>query len=86
MDDALREAIAAAGGLRALARMLNMAHQALSTWRRVPPLRVLEVERLTGIPRTRLRPDVYPPELYPPDKFTKVVKRHRLRKKKVALE
>lgn len=34
----------------------------ISKWekRRVPAERVLEVERKTGIPRHRLRPDLYP--------------------------
>jgi DNA-binding transcriptional regulator YdaS (Cro superfamily) len=62
VDKALREAIRAAGGARALARALGIAHQAISKWERVPPLRALEVERLTGISRHRLRPDVYGPE------------------------
>jgi DNA-binding transcriptional regulator YdaS (Cro superfamily) len=26
----------------------------------VPPLRVIAVERLTGVSRTALRPDIYP--------------------------
>lgn len=61
VDKALREAIAAAGGARALSRALGIAHQAISKWERVPPLRVLEVERLTGISRHQLRPDIFGP-------------------------
>lgn len=29
----------------------------------VPAERVLEVERVTGVPRSDLRPDLYPPDL-----------------------
>ncbi len=56
----MREAVLAAGGLRALGRKLGIAWQAVQQWERCPPLRVLEVERLTGVSRHRLRPDIYP--------------------------
>jgi DNA-binding transcriptional regulator YdaS (Cro superfamily) len=61
-DKVLREAIRLAGGVRALARELGIDHAAIIRWNRAPPLRVLEIERLTGISRHRLRPDVYGPE------------------------
>lgn len=58
----LGRAIEAAGGRTAdLAAMLKITPQALSQWERVPHLRVLDVERLTGVPRHELRPDIYPP-------------------------
>jgi len=59
MDKALQEAIRCAGGMHALGRKLGITHQAIAQWRRVPAERVLEVERLTGISRYRLRPDVF---------------------------
>jgi DNA-binding transcriptional regulator YdaS (Cro superfamily) len=62
MDKILREAIKAAGGIRALARKVGVKHNAILKWRRIPPLRVHQVEKITGIPRSVLRPDVYPPE------------------------
>jgi len=63
MEQALKQAIRQAGGLRALARLLGINHQAIRYWQHgVPPLRVLEIERLTGVSRHRLRPDLYPPE------------------------
>lgn len=36
----------------------------ISKWEngRIPAERVLDVERITGIPRHRLRPDIYPEE------------------------
>lgn len=59
-DEALQCAIEAAGTGDKLATELGITPQALSQWERVPPLRVLEVERITGVPRHRLRPDIYP--------------------------
>ena len=60
---ALDEARDKVGGDRGLARALTgISSQAVSQWRRVPPLRVLEVERATGVSRNRLRPDMYPLE------------------------
>lgn len=43
-----------------LARELRITHGAISQWRTVPAGRVLDVERITGIPRHKLRPDLYP--------------------------
>lgn len=60
-DEALRKAIKAAGTGNELASQLGITPQALSQWEKVPPLRVLEVEKATGIPRHELRPDIYPP-------------------------
>lgn len=62
MDEALREAIRRAGGQRALGRQLGIAGNAVRQWLRVPAERVLEVERLTGVSRHDLRPDIYPIE------------------------
>lgn len=42
-----------------LAKALNCRPSAISQWRRVPIDRVTEVERLTGIPRHELRPDIF---------------------------
>lgn len=61
-DDALKRAIEAAGTGDRLASELGITPQALSQWDKVPPLRVLDVERVTGVPRHELRPDIYPPQ------------------------
>ena len=47
-----------------VAERLGIQAPALSKWKanRVPPERVLDVERETGIPRGELRPDIYPLE------------------------
>ncbi|PDT74139.1 Cro/CI family transcriptional regulator [Bradyrhizobium sp. C9] len=60
-DQALLLAIRAVGTGDALAAGLAITPQAISQWKRVPLRRVLEVERLTGIPRHIQRPDLYPP-------------------------
>lgn len=59
-DEALLKAISAVENAEFLAEKLAISPQALSQWKRVPPLRVIEVERITGVPRHELRPDIYP--------------------------
>lgn len=59
---ALELAIRNVGGLAGLATPLGVSIQAISQWDEVPPLRVLAVERITGVPRSELRPDLYPAE------------------------
>ena len=56
---ALQEAKAKAKVGR-IAAELGISQPAVSQWDVVPPGRVLDVERITGIPRHRLRPDLYP--------------------------
>ena len=55
-------AIAVAGGLSRLAEHLGITRSAVSQWPQIPAERVHDVERITGIPRSELRPDLYPPE------------------------
>jgi DNA-binding transcriptional regulator YdaS (Cro superfamily) len=56
----IQEAIAKAGGMRALARAIGIRYQSIQAWRnRIPAERVLDVERVTGISREKLRPDMY---------------------------
>lgn len=61
MEQALQSAIDLAGGPTAVSVALGISHQAVLQWEKCPPLRVLEVERLSGVSRHRLRPDIYPP-------------------------
>lgn len=63
--DGIQQAIEKAGGQSALARALRITPQAVQKWAdrgRVPAERVLEIEGLTGVPRSDLRPDLYPRE------------------------
>ena len=62
-QSALDRAIEKAGGIADLAKLLGTSRQLVSYWQakaRVPAERVLDIERLTGIGRTELRPDIYP--------------------------
>lgn len=61
-DAALEKAIKATGTGNELAQRIGVTPQALSQWDRVPPLRVLDVERASGVSRYELRPDLYPLE------------------------
>jgi DNA-binding transcriptional regulator YdaS (Cro superfamily) len=61
MDSGLKAAIEAAGSKYRLAQSLGIRPQALQTWRRVPPARVLEIEAIWKVPREVLRPDLYAP-------------------------
>lgn len=63
MDAGLIRAKEAAGGNSGLSQLFGgrPTPQAISQWQRVPSGRVIEVERLTGVPRQVLRPDLYPP-------------------------
>jgi hypothetical protein len=45
-----------------IARGCGITREAVWLWRRVPSERVLIVERVTGIPRHLIRPDLYPVE------------------------
>ncbi len=59
IDEGLRLAIEAAGTRYALAKKLRMSPAAVLVWTRVPADRVVQVERVTGVPRERLRPELY---------------------------
>lgn len=60
---AIQKAVALAGGQSALARSLMVTPQAVQKMcasGRVPAERVLDIEKLTGVSRSELRPDLYP--------------------------
>jgi TorA maturation chaperone TorD len=58
-DAGLSQAIEAAGGIGALARILGISQPSVSAWSRIPTDRVVAVESATGVPRQVLRPDLY---------------------------
>jgi DNA-binding transcriptional regulator YdaS (Cro superfamily) len=59
MDEGLSLAVRRAGGIRALARKLQIRHQSILEWKTVPAARLLAVEAATGVPREKLRPELY---------------------------
>lgn len=63
--EALKEAVAQAGGQAALARAVGVSQPSVWHWlhrsKRVPADFVIAVEKATGINRRNLRPDLYPP-------------------------
>ena len=50
------------GAISDLARRIKVTRATVCNWiyLRIPAERVLEIEKHTGIPRTLLRPDIYP--------------------------
>lgn len=62
--DPIQAAIDAAGSQTALAAALGIKAPSVSEWKargKIPAERVLDVERLTGVSRHDLRPDVFGP-------------------------
>lgn len=69
----VKQATEMAGGVFALARALGIKnHQTFYGWKRVPPEYVLKIEEVTGIPCSELRPDLYPPDRFPPLPTTEI--------------
>lgn len=65
--EALQKAIDKIGSQSKLSKVIGESQQNISHWLnkgRVPAEQVLPIERLTGVPRYELRPDIYPPEEY----------------------
>lgn len=56
--EGVARAVQAAGTFAELARRLGISRAAVHKWHRVPEERVDEVERVTGVPRYLLRPDL----------------------------
>lgn len=60
-NTALKQAVAAAGTQQRLATALGVRQSCVSNWlvRGVPPERCLHIEKVTGVSRYDLRPDVF---------------------------
>lgn len=62
-EDGLTEATKIAGSARKLAAALKINAQAISQWQKpgrlIPPKRAIEIERITGVNRSKLRPDLW---------------------------
>jgi DNA-binding transcriptional regulator YdaS (Cro superfamily) len=63
--DALRRAIERVGSAKKLADALDISPPAIAQWNEVPVKRVLDVERISGVSRHELRPDIYGPQPEP---------------------
>lgn len=61
MDSGLQKAVAAKGTVAELARSLGITRAAIAQWDKIPAERVVEIERVTGVPREELRPDLFRP-------------------------
>jgi DNA-binding transcriptional regulator YdaS (Cro superfamily) len=61
LGEALDQAIRDRGGYAKVGQLLGVSRQTVYrwVWNRVPAERVAEVEYVTGIPRERLRPDIF---------------------------
>jgi DNA-binding transcriptional regulator YdaS (Cro superfamily) len=60
-DPGLEIAIAEAGGVRALARLVGRSSATVAVWKRIPIEHVRTIENATGIPKEELRPDIFLP-------------------------
>lgn len=58
----LQRAIRAAGSVSHLARIVGLQQSTVAQWTQVPVRHVLVIADQLAIPRSELRPDVYPPE------------------------
>lgn len=54
------EIIKAAGGALRVAEKLDLSHQAVYQWKQVPPVHVMIVSEMSGIPPHLIRGDVFP--------------------------
>lgn len=58
----IKQVVDKAGGMYELARVLDTNYQTIQFWikkNRIPAERVIAVEHASGIPRERLRPDLF---------------------------
>jgi DNA-binding transcriptional regulator YdaS (Cro superfamily) len=55
----VRLAVEAAGGVPQLAAALGLNRTGVWRWKRVPVERAAEIEKLYGVPRAVLRPDIW---------------------------
>jgi hypothetical protein len=59
MEQITQIAIKRAGGVSAVARACRITRQSVSEWKRIPAHHCITLERLCGISRKKLRPDVF---------------------------
>lgn len=59
IDPMISAAAKKCGGLTQLSIALGLTGSAAYQWKRIPVSRVAAIEKLTGIPREVLRPDIF---------------------------
>ena len=59
MKTGIEKAVKAVGGYTALAKELGIDRNAIRRWPQVPARWIIKIERITGVPREDLRPDLY---------------------------
>lgn len=64
-DRILSDVFVAVGTAAALGALLGVSRSAVSQWRQVPLRHLREISQITGIPRCKLRPDLYDEEAKP---------------------
>lgn len=73
--NAIEAARRAVGNISALAERLGIGRPAIYGWmkdERIPAERLADVERVTGIPRWKLRPDLYDGMILPNGRLLKL--------------
>jgi len=55
----VRRCVEAAGGINKFCRGINRTRQAIYAWKKIPADLVVKAEKTTGIPREKIRPDLY---------------------------
>ena len=61
-ETVLERVVVAVGSRKAIAREIKVSYQAVCKWRRVPERHCKKLERLTGISKHEMRPDIWGPE------------------------
>jgi DNA-binding transcriptional regulator YdaS (Cro superfamily) len=59
MHTTVKQAAKRVGGVAKLARELGITQSAVYQWEEVPAERVADLERITGLPRSHFRPDLF---------------------------
>jgi hypothetical protein len=58
-SEGLRLAIEAAGNVSRLALLCGVSRAAACAWTRIPDDRIIQIEMVTGVPREKLRPELF---------------------------
>lgn len=55
----VRRCVEAAGGIKPYCKAVGRTRQAIYSWKKIPADLVVKSEKVTGIPREKIRPDLY---------------------------